>query len=83
MGEQKEEQKEEQEYEQQNRLLRLRIEEMKDHLNLNYENWDDDGEGFTDEDAIDHLMDECGQDGDGNCSMAGTEYCDWECPFNS
>lgn len=35
-----------------------------------------------DDDAIDNLMDECGQDASGSCSLAGTEYCDWECPFS-
>ncbi len=23
----------------------------------------------------------CGQMADGQCMLAGTEYCDWECPF--
>ncbi|HLL74867.1 MAG TPA: hypothetical protein VK421_06345 [Pyrinomonadaceae bacterium] len=36
----------------------------------------------TDSDALDGLMDECGQDASGSCSMAGSEYCDWECPFS-
>lgn len=35
-----------------------------------------------DDDALDDLMSECGQDNSGGCSMAGTEYCDWECPFS-
>jgi uncharacterized protein YggL (DUF469 family) len=52
-------------------------------MNLNYESWDDEGEGFNDGDAVDELMDECGQDRNGHCSMAGTEYCDWECPFSN
>jgi hypothetical protein len=28
------------------------------------------------------LMSECGKDNSGGCSLAGTEYCDWECPFS-
>jgi hypothetical protein len=66
---------------QEDKKLRRAIAETKDFLNLNYDPTDDD-DGYTDDDAIDHLMDECGQDGDGNCSMAGTEYCDWDCPFS-
>ena len=28
-------------------------------------------------------MDECGYvPGSGVCMLAGTEHCDWECPFN-
>lgn len=57
-----------------------RVAEMKEHLNLNVSR--DDGEDHTDGDAIDALMDECGKDRHGLCSMAGTEYCDWECPFS-
>lgn len=66
-----------------NRFLRYRIEEEKEYMNLNYdrEYWDDADDGFTDEDAIENLMDECGQDRSGSCSLAGTEYCDFECPF--
>lgn len=37
----------------------------------------------NDDDAIDSLMDECGQDQSGSCSQAGTEYCDFECPFST
>jgi hypothetical protein len=35
-----------------------------------------------DDDACDHLMEDCGKDASGRCSLAGTEYCDWECPFS-
>ena len=24
----------------------------------------------------------CGMNSDGQCSQAGTEYCDWNCPFS-
>jgi hypothetical protein len=35
------------------------------------------------EDCMDSKFDECGKLGDGGCSMAGSEYCDWECPFSN
>jgi len=60
--------------------LRRAIAEQKEHHELNYDPSDDDV--YTDEDAIEDLMDECGQDASGSCSLAGTEYCDWECPFS-
>ncbi len=25
----------------------------------------------------------CGEDDDGQCMLAGTEYCDFECPFHN
>lgn len=56
------------------------IKEVKEHLEINRD-WDDD-DGPNDDDAIDYLMDECGRDPGGGCSMAGTEYCDWDCPFS-
>ena len=45
--------------------------------------WDDDD--CTDEDERDEFeeaMDECGQMHDGGCMLAGTEHCDFECPFS-
>jgi hypothetical protein len=63
--------------------LEQRIREQKEHHEINYDPPDDDEfDGYTDEDAIDDLIDECGQDRDGYCSMAGSEYCSFECPFN-
>ncbi len=36
-----------------------------------------------DEDDPSDPMDECGYiPGDGVCMLAGTEHCDWDCPFN-
>ena len=61
--------------------MKTALAETKDYLELNRQR--DDGERFTDEDALEELMDECGQDSSGSCSLAGTEYCDWECPFSS
>lgn len=43
-----------------------------------YEEWlEDDDEP----DPIQEAMDNCGQDADGLCTLAGTEHCDFECPF--
>lgn len=42
------------------------------------DNFDDDIDDDFDEDE----SDECDQDSDGICTMIGTEYCDWVCPFN-
>ena len=42
--------------------------------------WDEDNP-ITDEDALDDLAQDCGKRPDGSCSLAGTEQCDWECPF--
>lgn len=55
------------------------IKERKEYAECNYDFDEDDG--YTDEDAIDDLMDERGQDREGYCSLAGTEYCSFECPF--
>ena len=41
----------------------------------------DDDEDWGEEDALDDLAQECGLLEDGFCTLAGTEYCDWECPF--
>jgi uncharacterized protein YggL (DUF469 family) len=60
-----------------NGRFRWAVKETREHLQINS---DPDAD---DEDAIEHLMDECGQDSSGGCSMVGTEYCDWECPFSS
>lgn len=34
-----------------------------------------------DEDNFDKALSECGVMSDGLCSMAGSEFCDWECPL--
>lgn len=36
----------------------------------------------TDEEALETLANDCGLDAHGHCSMAGSEYCDWDCPFS-
>jgi hypothetical protein len=41
----------------------------------------DDEPLFEDGDEFDELMSECSLGDDGQCSMAGTEHCDFECPM--
>lgn len=31
--------------------------------------------------CIDSTLSECGLESDGSCRLAGSEYCDWDCPF--
>lgn len=33
-----------------------------------------------DEDMFDEMS--CGQNSEGGCDLAGTEWCDWSCPFS-
>jgi hypothetical protein len=61
--------------EEQDRFLQHRIREQ---LQWMQDNQDAD---MTEEDALDHLLNECGQTDDGDCLLAGSEYCDFECPF--
>lgn len=35
---------------------------------------------YDEEDELDREHD-CGLDGEGQCSLAGTEWCDFECPY--
>lgn len=45
--------------------------------------WPDDDD-FNDDDFDDEPEDwgeDCGLDDDGQCSLAGTEQCDFECPY--
>jgi hypothetical protein len=35
-----------------------------------------------DYDDVDDFDDECGMTADGGCTLAGTEWCDFECPFS-
>ncbi len=58
--------------------LKTAITETKEYLELNY---DDEGDGFSDDGAYERLEERCGRQNDG-CSMAGSEYCDFECPFS-
>jgi hypothetical protein len=58
-----------------NRFLLSRIQETLEWMELNYD------EDVTEEDALEHLMGECGQTPDGGCQLAGSEQCEFECPF--
>lgn len=62
------------------KTLERAIKETKEFLELNRDH--DEDEGPTDDDAFDSLMDDCGMMDDGGCSMVGSEYCDWDCPFS-
>lgn len=56
--------------------LSVAVREQREHMALNgYEDPQDD-------DALDILMGDCGRLPDGSCMQAGTEYCDWDCPFS-
>ena len=35
-----------------------------------------------DDDALEDLMNDCGRVPGGGCMLAGSEQCDWECPFS-
>lgn len=62
--------------EQAERFLQHRI---KEELEWMQDNMDTD---LAEQDALDYLLGECGQTRDGSCRLAGSEYCDFECPFN-
>lgn len=34
-------------------------------------------------DSYEELLSQCGMTRDGGCMYAGSEYCDWDCPFDS
>jgi hypothetical protein len=57
--------------------LRTAVREMREHIEING------NPDAGDHDAIENLLDECGMQGDGDCLNAGSEYCDWECPFRN
>ncbi|MGE0133279.1 MAG: hypothetical protein AB7U82_34815 [Blastocatellales bacterium] len=46
-----------------------------------YDDFWDDAEYDDEEDELELAMQECGQTRDGGCLLAGTEYCDFDCPF--
>ncbi len=47
-----------------------------DDRDFSDDDWDyDDPDGIDDDDG----WDDCGLGPDGQCSMAGSEYCDWDC----
>lgn len=56
-------------------------------MHKTYDTWkasepdDFDGDDFDETDELDELLQECGLGHDGQCSMAGTEHCDFVCPL--
>ena len=53
--------------------------------NDEYDDYDDNNTACDiddEEDEFERAMDECGQMHGGGCMLAGTEFCDWECPFS-
>lgn len=47
--------------------------------------WDDDSDDCDiddEEDEFENAISECGQIRGGGCMLAGTEFCDWDCPFS-
>lgn len=44
-----------------------------------FEDFDEDED---ERDEYEEAMDNCGQMSDGGCTLVGTEYCDWDCPFS-
>jgi len=53
--------------------LKQRVREEQEWIDTN--GWDSD--------PYEELLSQCGMTGDGGCLYAGSEYCDWNCPFDS
>lgn len=43
--------------------------------------YDDDEDEYEETEQVESDLEECGQVPEGGCLMAGTEYCDFECPY--
>lgn len=52
-----------------------RLAEIEEHIMINGE------PDATPSDALEYAMGECGMTKEGVCMLAGTEQCDFECPF--
>lgn len=52
-----------------------------DYCHDDYSDEDGDWDLDDDEDDFENALDECGQLPDGGCMLAGTEFCDWDCPI--
>jgi len=61
---------------QSNARLRTAINERKEWAEING------NPDIADNEAIEDLMADCGMDRSGSCSKAGSEECDFECPFS-
>lgn len=56
---------------------------MKDTKMTDRPEWADDYDFDDEREDEDDLMDECGFiPSEGLCTLAGTEWCDWDCPYN-
>jgi len=59
---------------------------MKNPTDPVYDGDEDDADDMYDNEEWDDPLAEaemnCGLMRDGYCSMAGSEYCDWDCPFS-
>lgn len=44
--------------------------------------YDDDEDEYEETEQVENDLEECGQVPEGGCLMAGTEYCDFECPYH-
>lgn len=56
--------------------LRQAIDETLEYMEINYD------EEQTEDDALEYIMGNCGKQEDGSCLNAGSEDCDFECPFS-
>lgn len=59
-----------------NGRLQQAIKETREYLEINSDR------DVDDNDALDYLIGDCGMDANGFCSKAGSEECDFECPFS-
>lgn len=48
----------------------------------NPQRWIDISDDYPDDDEEEFDISECYQMDDGYCMLAGSEFCDWECPFD-
>lgn len=46
-----------------------------------HDDYYDPDDDFDDDDEWENAMQECGQSRYGGCTLAGTEFCDFDCPF--
>lgn len=53
-------------------------EETANFLERQYDDWEDDPDEWSD--GGEEFFD-CGATPDGGCTKAGSEECDWECPY--
>lgn len=54
---------------------------MPDYMYDDDDDWDDEDNDYDDED-VEYALGNCAMRADGFCGHAGSEYCDFDCPFN-